>query len=553
MKNYTEINHINENSQCKKYIKLLVVLIFFHAFCNFVWIRLNHVFSGWDPVIHTLLTYKYADYVVKNLSSFNFLNFLKISDYYPLFVYLISSPFAMIVKNFKVIQFVGTIYFLINILFIYLYFSKKTGKPKIGFITAFVFSFFITVFEHSRMQMLDLPLTALIIMSLFFLERFEEKERLKDYVWFILCISFAQLTKWYAFIYLAIPILFFIVRKLFNKKKIVSLKVGLFGLSTFLLITIPWYLTNYKSILLVMKSSWSGEVIGRPDLFSVDNLLIHLKWIELFQTNFFGFILLLISFIWLFFSKIKIKKELLSVVVFNYLFFTLIIQNRNIRYLIPLMPYIALVMAYGLVDLLERKQLIANFLAVFVLTYYVFAYFILSFGFPLYPQYKYSVKFPLIQWLDIYYLADYPVRLIYDLNGWPIAQIIQRITNESRFDNGKSVKVFLDADRHNLNQVLINYYLYITGSKIDASSYIDTNSQRQIKEYINQFDYVLVPKINVVGEDKNYILYLPLKVVHDYFLSGRATNYKLISQYLLPASQSLIDDRDVLYLYKKVY
>ena len=546
MNNYTEINldkrrklfNFNKNSLS------VVILIFFHFLMNIWWIFHNNVPLNWDPSIHIMNTYKFTNSIPTFLLNFNIIEFLKISNYYPIFIYILNIPLLFISNgNYKILLLSGTLFFSMTIMFLYLYSSKLFNNKNIGFLTVFFFSFFITIYQSSREYMLDIPLTALIMSCLYFLEKGRQKNKAKYIYMFFLIFAFAQLTKWYAFIYLLIPTLFFTVN---NFRQIKSTYINHIAKAIIIFITIvlPWYMVNFDTILGKSSRAWIGEIVDKVNSFSWEQILLHLKLIILFQTNFFGFLFLIVSVYFIIKNKSHRKFELLAMVLFLYLFFSFI-PNKNIRYLIPLMPFIAMIMAYGVHYLIETKKILFIFLSSFLIFYYIFSFFVLSFGIPIFPRYKFSLRLPLINWIDLYYLADYPVKIIYDENMWPQQQIVNDIKNITN----KNTALFLCAVRYLLNADNFNLIMMMNHvDNIQLSSYYQL---QEMKEFLKDFEFILIPKNHVIGEEKNYVSYKPLSKFQQYFLSGNATNYSLIKTYFLPSSQSLIDDSDILYLYKK--
>lgn len=556
MQNYTPVNVKSEGKKGRfdKYLILTLLLVLFHIIGNIIWIYLNNIPFGWDQSAHTIATIKYANYLMNN--SFNIIDFLKLSNYYPIFIYLFGLPIALVSNfNLKAIQFTGTIFFILGIVFLYYYVLELSRNKRLSLIAAFLFSFFITIVQTSRDYMLDLPLTTAILATLYFVEKLRRKIEIKYIYLFFIFFAFAQSIKWYAFVYLFIPILFFFFYSIKNHKlrNLINCHF-LLGFSLFLILVLPWYLVNYSTLFQQGSFAFTGESLIRPSLFSLDFFFSHLKLIIMFQTHFIGFIVFTISGLFLIKSEWNRKWEMVSILAFIYIFFTFI-PNKNIRYLIPLMPFFGIVIAYGLNKLFQTKKPLFISISSFILFYYLISYLILSFGIPVYPKYKYTLNFPILKWLDVYYLADYPVKLIYDRSIWPQLSIIEEIMTLSG-QNKEQIRILLDVDRLYFNSDNLRL-LAITKSlsNLLITSYntkINLENEQQIRFYLNNFDYVLIPNNNVVGEDKNYIAFKPLLKFQQYFLSGKAENFKLVKSYVLPQSQSIVPDSDILYLYKRI-
>lgn len=547
-----------KKKEIDKYFVFTLFLAIFHLILNILWLFLDNTPPGWDDSIHIIKTIEYAHYFKENFFEFNLIKFLKISNYYPITTYLVGVPLALISNNnYKIIQFTGTIFLIISLLGLYFFAKFNFKSSKIAFVATFLFSFFITIQETSKDQMLDLPLTANILITLCFLEKFISTWNWRYFYLFILGFAVSQNTKWYAFVYLTLPCLFSLVRILrknfFDKVKD-SYYHFLIGCITFFLMVLPWYLVNFSVIKNYGGFALRGEKTNWSNIFSSSTVFYYLKLITIFEIHFIGLILLLFSIFLLINSSISNKEKILATLVFNYIFFTLI-PNKNIRYTIPLMPFVALVMAYGFGRLILTKNKLASLFASFLIIYYVFAYFILFFGIPIYPKYKQAIRFPLIGWVDIFYLADYPVRYIYEKKIWPQNFIVKEISSLSSTSKNSNILVNIDRLHFNASNLTLFALLSKKTSLKFSCPYIlmkEIKNETEMMNFLNKFDFILVPQNKVIGEDTNFISYEPLKRFQQFILSNKLINFKRINFYFLPSSNSFINDKDIIWLYQKI-
>lgn len=554
MKNYTENTLQKHLPKIKldKYLVLTILLMSFHFIANIIWIYLNKIPPSWDQSLHIYYSIRVLDYLRQGLTHFNLVESLKISGYYPPFVYLVGAAFAFIGGySYKFMLLVGSLFFGLSIFFLYRYAELIFKNKKIAFFSVFFFSFFITIYEQSRYLMLDIPLTALILGGLFFLEKSDSLRNKKYTVVFFLFFSLAFLTKWYSLIFFAIPLIFKFLSALKNKQIDNRSVVNFFsGLIIFIIVNLPWYWANLSFWLKVGQISITPEKADPQIIFSLGNLFFHLRLIIMFQLSFIGFLFFLVSGWLLAIDKKTDKKSLIFItIIFCYFVFT-VVGNKNIRYLIPLMPFFAIVMGFGLNRILEIGQSWLTNLTALIIFFNVFSYFILSFGIPVYPQYKKTLNFPLLGWTDVYYLHYYPVRVIFRDNGFSYKQIIKDIYS---LKEGR-VRVLLLVSTEYVNNGTLNPYLYkefnLRKDEIDYLGYDlleNKLNNEQIADFLNkEVNVILVPKKNI-GLAEGIREYDSLTRFKDYILSDKFIGFKKVGEYSFYGDEFFPSDTYILY------
>jgi 4-amino-4-deoxy-L-arabinose transferase-like glycosyltransferase len=485
------------------------------------------------------------------------MDFLRISQYYPPFIHLVGAIFALLRNNdYHFIQLTGSFFLSINIFFIFLLAKKLFCSTKIGFFSAFFSSFFITVYQQSRTHMLDIPLSALIVAGLVFLLKSDYLTSTKNSIIFFILLSLAFLTKWYSLIYFLVPLLFISFNLVKDKRIFIRASRNILsGVFILLIMILPWYIVNFSSIISITQKTATAEK-GDPNLLlSFENLFFYLKLIIMFQFSFFGFIFFVLSL----YDLIK-KRETREVtlllttnIVFIYLFFTFFVANKNIRYLIPLMPYLAIIMGAGLVYFLKRAKGFFSVLSSFIIFYLLVSFFILSFALPIYPRYKKTLNFPLLGWLDIYYLHYYPVRVVYYDNGFPYEELMKDVFNTKL---GK-INWLILVDTEDFNLGTFDSYLYpAVNSRKKDLQFIgydlleDKITDEQIWQYLkNNIDLILVAKEHPGLPD--YIReYESLIRFQRFILSGKASDFIPVAEYKINGDEFYPEDS--LVLYKKI-
>lgn len=537
--NYTEVKPHKKS----KYFYFLLVLIAFHIISNITWIILNNQPPTWDAGLHTIISFELFK---------SFKDFFTVSTYYPPFVHFIGSILVLILGySFKSTQFTGTLFLSLALIYIYLYSKEIFKNPKIAFYSSLFFSLFITIYDQSHYHMLDIPLTALVFGSLYYLEKSNNLTKKGFSLLFFLFFALASLTKWYAWVFIAVPIAFKFINVFKDRKTTrMPIKNILFGILLFIALVSPWYIINIKPLLRIASYSSTAEAADPQKFFSIENLLFYPKLIIMFQTSFLGFIFFIISSV--FFIRNALKKEkllLLLSILFIYLVFTFI-ANKNIRYIIPMMPFIAIIIGYGTTWTLEKGRFLTTFIFSTTLTYMLLTYFILSFGFPIFPNYKYAINFPVLGWTDIYYLDDYPVKVLYEQNPkLPYSRIVEEI---SKYSKGNARTLTL-VDSPYINDYLLNPNLYFKEPNVQISiiEYQPLEKVDDINKYLNDnADFIIISK-KYIGLEEGIREYKSLERFHKYVLSGDLKNFKKVKEYELVGDEYHPDDTII--LMKKVY
>lgn len=526
----------------------LFLLIAFHLFGNTLWINLNNVPPTWDAALHTTISLRFLEYIQTHYGNFNMIDFLKITDYYPPFVHWIGSLLALVGQSsWKTIEFSGTLFFLGAILLLYLYARDLFKNRQVGLYSSFFFSFFITVYQQSRDHMLDVPLTALFLAGLYFLAKSDHFRKTTQTLIFFAVFALAFLTKWYAPIYFSVPLLFTIV-PIFQefKSRPLPLKNIFIGIGLFLLLSAPWYLVNLQTFIATAKITSTPEHANPQSLLTVQNLVFHLWLIIEFQTTLLGFLFLLFSCFVLVRSRPDRQASwlILTIIVVNYLFFTFI-GNKNIRYLIPLMPFFAVVMGFGASKIPKIPRLS-------LMVYFIATYLILSFGFPLLPKYKTSVNLPLLGSTDLFYLHTYPVRVLFQNSTFPYDQLVADLAATKP----GQIKILLLKDTPNLNNGILEPRFYPSVKTRQNDFYylgydltLGRDTDPQIADFLAKNVDVVVVSTSYLGLRDGIREFDTVEKYRQFFLVGKAANFVLIKKYYLPADD--FSPEDTLLLYKK--
>ncbi len=298
---------------------------------------------------------------------------LGISWYYPPLVYYATVPFYYLMGIAEFAGFIEISAFLILLLIsVYLIGSKLYNKSA-GLFGAFCISMYPVVVEYSRDYMLDLPLAALVALSVFLLLKTENFNNSSYCVLAGIVLGFGMLIKWTFMFFLITPLIFLFINGMkINGQK---LKVFLNFLLTIVIsfvICMPWYLKN----LIMIFSTRSGE-LGRTDLTFLQSMFYYFKIIP--EQISLIIAILFIAGIILFFmrKKVKIDYFLIFWLIGSYIILTLIkikAPRFSISLLIPLTLILSGNIFSGSIKQSKRKIFIYLFLIIGIVQYLIISF-----------------------------------------------------------------------------------------------------------------------------------------------------------------------------------
>lgn len=522
-------------------LALLLLTVGLVVIANLVWINLHQLSPYFDTSGHTILTYIFArvfsgDYPFNGIRAL-----LTQSNYYPPLLYFIGSLVTLVFGyGYKILQGFSTLLLIPTAVLLYLYTRKITGNKLWAIFAASLFVLFPVIWEQARYYMLDLPLTMWVLAAVYSLQKSDNFKKLWPGLLFFVFAAFAQLTKWYGFVFLVIPLLY----ALYNGYKeagdkehflIRIFKFGLVGAA----IALPWYAANFSQLIKDTLFFSHAHYQNPTATLSLQNFLYYPTLMLNFQIVSVMFLWLIVSLLILIFGKHSLKKFLLLQISFSLLVFTLL-GNKNVRFTMPLLPFLAMVMGYGLTRLHQASKALAYSLWIALLSFGVLFMSVTSFGMPLeYNKMHYKALVP--NW-DIFILLDGTSDIIpyrYRQTDWSSKTILSAISERSQKTNSL---VYVGINNQYLSQPIIEVFKFEQNSAVnfatppfDAREPLD--SPEKIEEYLRQFDYLIIPKDSVGPE--HHVNYQNLDEVRRYVLSGYTRTYKWVTTYQLPDGQEV--------------
>lgn len=519
----------------------LIILLIFHLIVNIIWIKINNSPPAWDEAKHTWISLEFL-HSFQSLTSGNFSLkefLLPFSDAYGPSIRLFTGFLLFVFgPSIKLAQFVGTITFLLSILMTYLLGKIIFKNEWIGLLAAFIFSFYLVIYDNSRWLLLDIGMVFFILLSIYWLIKSNFFEDKKYSLFTFLSFSLVALTKLQGLIYFIFPFGYSLVliiknKKLYRFRKII---LGAFG---FLSLVSLWILPNMRNIIEYYFIAVKAEPFADPtNLFDPTTWFHYLKLFIDYEIGFFVFLFFLVSLFYYLKSKANLKVFTLFFIAFYYVLFTLF-PNKDMRYLFPVLPFTALVFAKGFSEIYQKRKPLVRFMLLAIIVFNVVMNLSLSFGFPLPKGSRKQVDLPYIEDIVYFNLTDYPVR-VFDSKLWPQEKIIKDLQLEAksqRFD-----LVFIpNYDHFNDN----NFWMYLSFYKIKNINIIraegrkEFNSQEEVKNYLKNFTYFLYTP-NEVGVfyqiDKKAFEQIQDELNKLLF----AKKAKILNTYFLPTGQQIL-------------
>jgi|GEM_PF-3173801 len=306
----------------------------------------------------------------------------------PLYFWL-SMPLVKIFGDTEIAyRLISSLSAISAILLCFLLVKKLTNKTYLALLSAFIFSIIPFFYITSRQVRLDTPLSALMLATVYLLVLGWRQNKKLIYVLPIIALGF--LLKSFA-ILVVIPILF-IFSFIYKKWDWLKNKWLWYGLPIALIITLPWHIYQYMVWGQAFLQKYIGwNIISRVNEgFSIEEKINHLEYFNKLwafaQPWWQIFLLAIVIFLILnhFFIKNKNTNKLfwssLITVAFGILFFSFS-KTKITTYLIPIFPYLAIVIALGFYALINKgKNKILQILYLLILIVLSFYSITLSMG-----------------------------------------------------------------------------------------------------------------------------------------------------------------------------
>jgi len=524
-----------------KYNLLLFLLILFHTTFFIVFQTLNKNYQTWDSAGHISISYRMANEIKRVISGekgSSIVSVLKVSDYYPPLVQLIGAFISLTFGYKSTFLLVETLlFFILSIIFVYKLTLLITKDSKLSFLTTLVYSFFPQIIDQSHYFHLDLPLTALILVSLYFLYLSDYFKKARFTLLFFVFFALVQTIKWYGFVFLLVPVLICLAKEFFSKvstpsERLIILRNIIISSVVFIFIAAPWYLINWNALTASMKVFSVGESDDPSTL--IQKIAYYPRTMIGYQTMFIPSVLLVISIVYELIRNTKKGLIYFLLILIPWSVF-IYISNKNLRYILPLTPMFAFLISKLLIRI-SSKIKVALFL---VPMYLIFACFFLCFNHISKESslFRYiSMVFAGPKYGDWYYSGS--AFYSYKKDKYPIDKVLDFIhSNANRpVNSGLGVAVLIDSEGMSvatLEMVRLEKNYSNMYFPVPYLQFEPFKSDYEIEDFFlnSNVEYVISPNNPGPPGLRNYVA---LTQCIDYLNSDRNKLYEKINTFLLP-------------------
>ncbi len=421
-------NHVPSQTRTESRTPYLVLaaIILWTFGCNLIWTILDEQPPSWDQAAHLRIALKYAS-VFSSGSERMWLDLLSVESFYPPVYHLSLLPvfavFGFAADNAVI---VNSFFLAVTLLAIY-GIGRRLYDRNVGLLAAFLFACYPFPAYSARQCMIGITLTAVVTLSYYLFLRSNHFEDRKFSVLFALSYAVGLMVKWTFFLYLlpavilglwgwahrslaahaglwlyylglilatmVFPFLLFILSQ--GKSIVLLLEAGLVfalvryfprvGLSASKLIHIltltlvslwvcfPWYAHNLAKMAKGMSKFGFPDTVLKGDMEW--NLPIWGYYLEAAgrQMGMPFFLLFVVGAIAFVLRKKHFNGMLFGWMAFSLIAFTLI-NNKGVRYTMPILPAAALVSALFLLRIESVKLRRAALAAGIVLGLFTYVY-----------------------------------------------------------------------------------------------------------------------------------------------------------------------------------
>lgn len=399
----------------------------------------------------------------------------------PLYLAFGSSPRVALMLN---MVFAG-LFFVFFYKLVALIFDRRIALTSILIISTMPLFYGLT-----RYFFVEFGLMTLVTVWMYLVLKTENLTN-KKYLFLLGAVSgLGMLMKFHFFIFVGGPVLVII----FNSWK--NLGVKIFNVRNILvfaapgaIIALPWYARNFLTVLWKAKRASNPELLGNlyygPPL-SFNNLYLSgLDFINFVISSYWFFVLLVLATVFFYQRKrVKINYFLLLWFLVPFLIFYLG-PNKDYRLMLPLLPPLAILVAWLLAKIAGKKQLLASA----ALTVFPVLIFLNTsvFGTKLI-QSKIAVG-PLV--IAESKIGDY-VQAPRNEN-WPITETLNFLWQIDQSTNRKIVMLASEDESFNVNN--LRYYAVLAKLPLDvkSASYFPKGTEyKTIRNTIEQGDYMIM-------------------------------------------------------------
>ncbi|MFC1658049.1 ArnT family glycosyltransferase [Candidatus Omnitrophota bacterium] len=519
----------------------------------FIWLKRDINYLTHDSHRHFLASLRLFE-VLKNLSFDAVPASLDTIRLHPPFVMMITAPFFFLFGTGQdAAVLVNSAIFLGILIFSIYGIGTKIADRNTGLLAAFIICTYPVIHNQLKVFMLDLPLTSMLTLSIYFLLSCDNFKNIKNTVLFSISAGLGMLTKDSFLLYLSAPLGFMIITSIFRVRK----KGGEFKkifkhflLPGALFLSICSFYYFNKFFIVLTKASYHKVItwpVVIPESGPFLNMLRALLWYFWgfinWQVSLFFFLVFVIAVF--FFAKAKIKNK---GIFFFWIFSSWILVSlfrhaiginmkvTGVRYTMPILPAVAVISAFGITQIPAKK--IRFFLTYSIIIFGILQLFFVSYPIPIkgFPK-KVSLSINLPERIDRYKLFPEGI-ILFNFGEWAISgrdsgsysrdagnylEANKRIFDLIDSSSGEQERISVLVIPDNARLRFLQYMAYL--EKKDFSIVCDWNYLRSemavkkigISELIQNADYVIDKSRGHLGEPYMQPLVKSAKEYFDFY------------------------------------
>jgi hypothetical protein len=467
------------------YIILLIIAIAMIA-SSIVWVRKSSLDPHWDMGRHLWDSVVYYDHTfgyqyqiipgamvsqksfvfIKDLQSF-YTYWTSVYRYYPPFVYYVTGAFYKVFHSTSLATAILSNSFFVCLLLLFTYkFASLFVSKKSALLSSLFIITTPLVFSQLHEYMLEVPLLAVFVTSLYFLVTSKNFTNKRASILFGIVCAIGLMTKWTYILNVVPPLVWVLcltgrdiyhaLQKRSKKDMDYLTQVGTnlaFALILILLIAGPWYINNMGHL---GQDLLLNAVAGKANPLKVGFawLTFYINQIEAVQLYVVYFLILVAGVIYsLRIKELRSKFYFLYVSLLGGYFILTLINNKDPRYSVPLLIYMAII-AVSIFEAKLSKYVMYSGVAVFVV-FAVFQAWYVGFSSPAEVDHSLTLgSNSILLYKNYGYTSGPPVTA-----GFPAKQAVTTVVTDYMTHRSDRLNLSLDIFNQNLNYKESSVYL----------------------------------------------------------------------------------------------
>jgi 4-amino-4-deoxy-L-arabinose transferase-like glycosyltransferase len=347
-----------------------------------IWLSLDKSYMTYDSHRHFLVSLKIFEEFRKPSPDI-FSRCISLTQRHPPLVMMATAPFYFVSGTSQHAGIlINSSLFLAVLLFATYGIGRTVAGPGAGLLASFIVTMYPVVFNQLKVYMLDLPLTAVVSLSIYFLMRSDNFRKLKYTLLFFISAAAGMLVKATFFLFAALPLVFtswaFLKARIGKRKPFPQITQSF---STVILFTVLGVFAGFMIQYFTRKGglwippffsrivqgpgylqTWPSVAPPSPWLARIHSMAWYLWGFVNWQVSFFFALVFLLGFCVFARRQFSHKRMLLSWLFGSFVMVASMaygigfnMEVSAVRYTMPLLPAVALISALGIRSIRREK------------------------------------------------------------------------------------------------------------------------------------------------------------------------------------------------------